>query len=164
MFIHPLLVPPPKKVRHHRLAARRKSGKERPPVTHRPAVDLGNCRRLGRSQAVRAVRARTAAGTSLAGVNSHLRGSSIKPVLEPVDRIAFRHHLPGDQRHFSRRHRSLAERFLIPHRADRETRLIQPGCVGHDAVEVIREALGSIKPLASAVGAGVPVGAGNRLP
>jgi hypothetical protein len=60
---------------------------------------------------------------------------------EAVDRVTFCHDLVGHKGQLCRRDRRYTERFLIPHRADREASLIQPRRVGNNAVEVFGKTL-----------------------
>ena len=52
---------------------------------------------------------------------------------------------------------------MIPHRADRKARLIDPRRVGHDAVEVLGETLRLDQALPSAIGTGIPISVRDRF-
>ncbi len=84
-------------------------------------------------------------------------------VLQSVDGVALGHHLFRQHRQLRRRQLGGTHRLLVPQGADREARLAHPRCVGDDAVEILRETLRLDQPLSPTVGAGVPVGLGDRL-
>ena len=145
------------------LAADHEAGKERLAVADRAAVDLLDRRRLRGRETVGRIGALAAGRHVARRIEAALARIVDQAVLEAVHLVALRHHLLGDELHLRREHRRFADRLLIPHRADRESGLIDPRRVGDDAVEVVGVALRLEQALPAAVGAGVPVRERDRL-
>src|SRR5437867_13318335 len=112
--------------------------------------------RLRLREAVGSIRARAADGNVTSRVEVALSRIIDQTVFESVDRIALRHYFVGDQCQFGRRDRRLAERFLIPHRTDREARLITSRRLCHDAIQRLWEPMRLNHALASPIGAVIP--------
>ena len=132
-------------------------GKIRPPAARRTVVDLLERRGLRRSQTLRRIGPRGAARHIARRIEVAAARVVDEPVGEPVDLVAFRHDALGDERQLLDRNRRFGQRPLVPQRADREARLVDPRRVGDDAVEVLRVALGFDEALPAPVRTGIPV-------
>ena len=157
--IHPAAATAPtEQTGHYRLAAWHVAWEERLAVAHGAAIDLRDRCCLRAREAVRAIGACAADGNVTSRIEVALPWIIDQTVFQAIDRIALRHYFVGDQCQLGRRDRRFAERLLIPHRANREARLIDPRRVGHNAIEILGETLRLNQALASAIGAGIPIG------
>src|SRR5262249_31587725 len=137
-YIHPTAAgATSKQAGRYRFAAWHVTREERFAITHGTAIDLGNRRGLRRGKAIGAISPCLADGNIASRIEIALARIIDQTILKTVDRITFCHYFVGDQFHFGRRDRRFAERFLIPHRANGETRLIDPWRVGDDAIEIL---------------------------
>src|SRR6185436_4037505 len=119
----------------------------------------GAASRLRRREAAPVIAAGSARSHVLFRIEAALARIVDETVLHAVDGIALLHHLAGDESELLRGECCAGNGFLIPQRADRESRLAHPRRVDDQPVEIVRIALRLDQSLPSTVGAGVPVGA-----
>ena len=148
---------------HYGFTAGHVSREERLAIAHRAAIDLRHRGCLRAREAVWAIAARAADGNVAPRVEVALARIVDQTVFEAIDRVALCHDFVRDQRQLGGRDRRFAERFLIPHRAYGEARLINPRSIRDDAIEIFRETLRLDQTLTSTIGAGIPISVRDRF-